>query len=148
MSIKPTIKQTVLAVVLLISTGAHAHQYTEQIVSWTTRLKSAEKTIRDVQCSLNDLDHLTTCKPANTAQAVARLLATIKPDASDADAREMFKIADKVMSLTDDEEDYKRMYAELTPENSTPMKEAALNRGLNELMRLSYELGSTSLGEE
>lgn len=135
-----------LAAVLLSSTGAQAHQYTKQIASWTTRLHSAEKSIRDVQCSLADLDHLVTCQPANTAQVVARLLGTIKPDASDAEAREIFKIADKIMSLNDDEEGYKRMFEALNPH--TPAKVAALSKGLTELMGLSSEIGLTGLGEK
>ena len=137
-----------LTAALLTSTGAQAHQYTQEITSWTARLNNAEKAIRDVQCSLNDLEHLATCQPANTARVVARLLATVKPDASDAEAREVFQIAAKVMSLTDDEEGYKRMYADLLPENRTRAKERALNRGLTELMQLSSEIGLTGLGEK
>lgn len=49
---------------LLASTGAQAHQYSQQIASWTTRFHSAEKTICDVQCSLAGLDHLVTYHPS------------------------------------------------------------------------------------
>ncbi|MCX8985119.1 recombinase family protein [Citrobacter portucalensis] len=72
--LKPLMRPAIVAAVLLASASTQAHQYAQQISSWTARLQSTEKTIRDVRCSQEDLDNLITCEPANTARVVARLL--------------------------------------------------------------------------
>lgn len=146
--LKPIMRPAIVAAVLLASASTQAHQYAQQISSWTARLQSTEKTIRDVRCSLEDLDNLITCEPANTARVVARLLATVKPDASDADAREIFQIAARVMGLTDGDKNYAPMYAELEAQGITKADEEKLNRGLTELMNLSGEIGLVGLGEK
>lgn len=146
--LKPFIRPAIVAAVLLASTDAQAHQYAQQISSWTARLQHAEKTIRDIRCSVEDLDNLVTCEPANTARVVARLLATVKPETSDADAREIFQIAARVMSLTDGEQNYKPMYATLEAQGITKTDEEKLDRGLTELMHLSGEIGLVGLGEK